>query len=208
PGRSSTTVTYAPIRGWAAGVILNQRLEKGAMTLALVHGRGVLEGFTLYGDTAITDEKAHQARAVRNRVVVNTTYNFNPKFSLLALFGQDVADSGEVEGQSLWRSFGLRPVIFQSDRFQWVGEIGISGIRIDKEKNGDGTALGERSLFRATFGPQLGLKPDVWARPVMRFLVSRTWWNRQNEAKISAIAPHIATELASTSVVYQAEVWF
>ncbi len=208
-GRDDANTThYQATQGASIATRIESSLDSGTNNLSLMYGYGAMKDFNIYGSSAVAFDDNSQNKAWNIRFVEDWRQEVKDRWGFYLGIAAEFGDSGAPQhSRKEWQEIGIRPIYFVSDRFQWVFETGFSRIKDESERNGT-KALGERTLTRATFGPQLSFNKSIWGRPVMRAFVSRSSWNRDNRASIRANAPTFGGRLEGTSLGYQFEAWF
>ena len=206
PGGKTATKFYVERDGWLAGVRWRKDLQGGFNDLTVVHGRSLLEGISLYGNSAY--EQPAPGAAQRWRFVDSLVLQPTSKFGLFAGAALELWDPKSPGAQGRWFTVGARPVFFFSSHYQLAFEAGHSVVLDRSEKNTDGSNVGARTLTRFTLAPQLSVGPGLWARPLLRAYYTRSFWNGANRIRVAADAPSFAGSLSSQAIGFQAEVWF
>lgn len=198
PSYEESGKRYLARQGGLLGVRHQWLWADGFADVALVHGRGVMEGMNIYGNTHVLESERYLQQAWRQRWVINSAGKLSSRFGALATVAGEFANDGK--DRSDWQAVGVRPIYFMSDHSQALAEGGCSRIWTEA-----GTS--HRILCRATVGLQWTFGDSVWSRPAMRLLYTHSWWNDDNGAKIPTNAPSYAGARQGGALIYQFELW-
>ena len=210
-----TNASYEAGRGFVGGVYYRRKLEaNGFNDVSVSYGTGIMQSLEM--GTAVVLDGSGGNGANRLRVTEHLTRGFGPRFQTHFAATYEDRDSGaSADAKSRWWNVGVRPFYVMSEHFHLVAEAGHSEVRDDADRSVAGSRIGARTLNRVTFAPEVGIKSDIFGRPVIRFFVTHSMWNDDNRAfkngtATKSVAGYNAftTESSGTSVGFQSEVWF
>lgn len=112
------------------------------------------------------------------------------------------ADGGVTNGQSTRDfSFGGRTSYAIGRNFKWLVEAGTTSRLVDGQP--------PQHLSKFTIAPTLALAPEFWARPELRFYVTRVRWNTAAAVANSEVGGFgFGGKTASTLAGIQMEAWW
>lgn len=208
PNGVNGATEYVANDGYALATRLEGKLGDGYNNLALLYGKGAMQGFNIYGDTALLTTDEYKKKGWTVRLVENWNKDVSDRWAVMFAVAGEYNDSGaDADSRRFFYEAGIRPIYFVSDRVQWMLELGYSRIEDQSEKVG-GEKVGERDLSRITLAPQISFSKSIWGRPVLRAYLTHSMWNKNNMAKVATDAPSFADKQSGTSFGYQFEAWF
>ncbi|HPI39686.1 MAG TPA: carbohydrate porin [Pseudobdellovibrionaceae bacterium] len=202
---SGVTTQYEATQGYLAALKIKSQLLGDSTDFGVVLGQGNLSDLSPSG---VSIEKCSNSTdsdctvSSSNRVLFYSQINFErkEKFSGQAVVAYDRKNLGtQNEGYEEWSSLGLQPVYYFTDQLHLTGLLGYSTVRVSGQN--------DKTLFRATVGPQVSMGKSFWARPVLRAYLSYNQWNNTN---ISSMASNTATkdQNSALGLGFQTEAWF
>lgn len=209
PSGTDGTNEYVKTNGYSVATRLESLVGSGYNNLALMYGKGAMQSFNIYGDSAllVADEYKNNGWAVR--LVENWNKEVTDRWAFMFGLAGEYGDSGaDVDSRRFFYEIGLRPIYYMRDRVQWMLEFGYSRIENQTEKTTGGDKVGERDLSRITLAPQISLSKSIWGRPVLRAYITHSMWNKNNMDKIAVNASSFKDKQEGTSFGYQFEAWF
>lgn len=208
PRGSNGTTEYSKSDGFVVASRLEGKLADGYNNVALLYGKGAMQGFNIYGDSALLAADDYKNKGWTVRLVENWNKDVTDRWAVMFGLAGEYNDSGAAsDSRRFFYEVGVRPIYYVTDRIQWMLELGYSRIEDQSEKVG-GNALGERDLTRITVAPQVSLSKSIWGRPVLRAYLTHSTWNKNNMTKVAVDAPTFADKQEGTSFGYQFEAWF
>ncbi len=200
---------YAKTNGTALGLRYRQNMLGGFNDFTILWGDKLLTRTDLYGDntTTIDDNQNHS-----NKILfvddMTAKITDNLEFHLALIY--EKRDTGRAtKPKQTWKSIGVRPVYFFSDRFSLATEMGQSIVENEVESR-------ERKLSKITISGQLHPNIGIWTRPVLRAYITSFKWNSFNNEDNSSSGglwaiqstPPYAEAKSAFMFGFQAEVWF
>lgn len=208
PAGTDGTTNYVNSNGYSLATRLEGTFGTGYNNLALMYGKGTMKDFNIYANSAVPATDDSQNRAWSVRLVENWNKEVSDRWAFLFGLAGEYGDIGtQTDNHRYYYEVGLRPIYYQTDRLQWMVEMGYSRIENQAEKV-NGLPVGVRDLSRIAFAPQLSLSKSIWGRPVMRAFVAHSFWNEGNKSYVATSAPSFKDKQAGTSFGYQFEAWF
>jgi maltoporin len=198
---------YIAGRGEILGFRYRQRFTNGFTDGAVIYGHGLMSTLNLYNANPAVSEAVNKGATLR--LVGQDVRENLGDWALLSAVAWEKRDSGQDrDSASEWQSASVRPVYMISDHRQLAVELGHSRIRVDAERNANGSITGWRELTRITMAPQLSLRKGLWGRPVLRMFYTQSFWNTANRTFVAGSAPSFLEDNNGTSFGYQVEAWF
>jgi maltoporin len=187
----NTGQLFSDARGEVLGLKYNYKNDAGYNNLAVIHGRGLMQGMNLGGyfgaDPAqLLNGKAYHDSAHRTRVVEEFMFQTSPHFATAFAAIYETWNTGVDLQSGRWISVGARPILFLSDHYSIAFEAGASTVRQSSP-----TVVSSHPLTRFTIAPQVSPKLSFFSRPVLRAFLTDT-----------------PTETNGISYGFQGEVWF
>lgn len=209
PSGSDGTNEYVKTNGYSVATRLEGPVGAGSNNLALMYGTGAMQGFNIYGDSALLAAEEYKNKGWAVRLVESWNKEVTDRWAFMFGLAGEYGDSGaDADSRRFFYEVGLRPIYYMTDRVQWMLEFGYSRIQKQSEKTPGGEDLGERDLSRITLAPQISLSKSIWGRPVLRAYLTHSMWNKGNADKVSVNAPSFKDKQEGTSFGYQFEAWF
>ncbi len=216
----STTALTAPVQykartGTASGI----RWQYGDhQNLAIMYGTGIMESLEM-DNTAISPVGTPVNALERLRLTEHFVYELNPRWTLHGGAIAEIADSRRgTDSRSYWYNVGLRPLYRFTDHYHLAMGAGYSVVGSESERDLNGKRFGDRTLFRATIAPEVGLGSGFFDRPVVRAYATYSQWNNanRNSANSNSIKSVLNSQniraLDGSSDFFQfgveAEIWF
>lgn len=119
----------------------------------------------------------------------------------------NTVDTGEKK-DSMHQRWGIvtRPMLFITDNFRLVAELGHSNVTVEGAKDSKGNDVDSYQLTKFTIAPELGTGRGMWDRPVIRAYYTTFSWDDDNKGKIGGAA--YADDTSASSYGFQSEVWW
>jgi maltoporin len=187
----NTGQTFPAARGEVLGLKYHVHTAAGYNNLAVIHGRGLMQGMNLGGyfgaDPAqLLNGQAYHDSAHRTRMVDELVFQISPHFATAFAAIYETWNLGADAQSGRWASVGARPTYFFGDHYSVAFEAGVSNVRQSSANPSPSTPL-----IRATIAPQISPRLDFFSRPVLRLFVTDTF-----------------TQSKGAGYGFQGEVWF
>ncbi len=184
--------------GWAAGLIHRTGEEQflgGYNELFVQYGSGAAYNFATSLDASGPDLDS----ASRFRIGDHFTVQPSSHFAMQTVAVYQDTKYGGPDSRETWTSFGLRPVVFFSDRFSLALEAGVDWV--------DSQPLGtDGHLWKITLAPQISRGGKFFSRPVIRPFITYAKWSDGFRGMVGGNAYENA--LDGLSYGLQVEAWW
>jgi maltoporin len=206
-GTANTGTPYLTGGGWAAGMRYRHTLPKGFNDLAAIYGEGVMQTLDMTAPL-ITQGNIGNSNTWRLRLVDNLATEINDRWATqFATTFESRRAATALNAHSNWFNIGVRPTYYMTDHFHLTTQLGYSLVKDEADQVG-GNPLGSRNMIRATIAPEVNLSRDFFGRPVIRFYVTWSHWNQNNQSFIAANAPEFSDKLSGVFYGFQTEFWY
>lgn len=199
---STNSKSYGSSNGYLLGALLNGSFDGGFNHFALIYGKGLLDDFNLYGQSALevgSSEITAQQKSNRLRLVEHITFNMTNNLTSHFSASLELRDNGETtNNKETWWNVGAHPVYFFNDHYQLAGVLGHSVIIKEGARS--------KTLSRLTIAPQVSISNNIWSRPILRAFYTHSVWSESNKGNVGGNTYQNDTSGASYGL--QGEVWF
>lgn len=203
------TGTYVASAGFATGVRYRHTIDQESFNdVSFVFGEGVMQTLDMTAPL-ITNGSIANGSAWRFRAIDNGAIRLSDRWgSEFTTTFESRRSATALNSHSNWFNIGARPTYFMTDHFHLTGQAGFSLVKDEADQQADGTPLGARTLFRATISPEVNLEKSVFGRPVIRFFVTWSHWNLNNQNFMAASGPEYTSQVSGLFYGFQTEYWF
>lgn len=206
PQTNSSLANYKQGSGYMLASKNNTTLWGGDNELGLAVGTGILTSLSSQGELVkdcSTSTDASCNVLASNRIRFWDSWHWEGvKWSGQAAFVYDEMNRGTSTGTKLkWTSLGVQPIYWFTDHIGLASVWGVSQVLDEAD------GLGTRTLSRITIAPELALKKEYWARPVIRAYYTMNFWNNSAASSIASGTSAVA-DTQNYAWGLQTEVWF
>lgn len=166
----------------------------GYNRVAVQYGNGTANNL-VFNYPAYGTSTSHKTWRVVEQIQVQPSQDFS---AMATMVFQNQIDNYR------WISFGVRPVWHITDYFKLQAEYGHDQVTP--------TGAATRRLDKISIAPTLVAGRGFWARPELRFYVTRAMWNSEARDQWGGVAGGTSGPFGSatkgSSIGFQAEAWF
>jgi len=203
--KTDQTSRYKASTGYFFAAKLNSPILGGYNELGYAMGKGNMSGMSVSSDLVvdcsddISNEKCRVEDSLRYRIWNSFVWDFAQWSGQFIATFDDYDRGVDPLSASRWSSVGVRPIYWLNDQWGIMGQLGYSTVTDDKD------ALGQRTLWRMTVGPQLTPSKGYWVRPALRFYYTKTFWSENNPVDDGK---YFEGQTSQDAIGFKAEIWF
>lgn len=200
--------SYVSSAGLATGVRYRHAFDhENFNDLSFLYGEGVMQTLDMTAPLITTGSIANSS-AWRFRAIDYAGLRFNDHWGTeFTTTFESRRSATALNTHSHWFNIGARPTYFITDHFHLTSQAGFSLVK-DEADQAAGQPLGSRTLMRATLAPEVNLEKGVYGRPVIRFFVTWSHWNKNNQSFMAQSGPEYGSQLSGLFYGFQTEYWF
>lgn len=177
--------------------------EDGVNKVSFQYGTGPAKSFTSGFETFTQDGgtfiRPDEQSSWRFRFTESFTASLNQHFSIGPVVIFQATDFGNGQGQQMWVSGGLRPIVHFNRYFNVALEGGMDWVR-DQEADTEG------ALYKLTIAPQVAVGNQFNTRPVVRAFATLAKWTNDFEGQVGGLDYASSTHAMNWGM--QMETWW